>query len=81
MSEAAIPVVLSVTDEYMDRLSEVLAAASMAGFVAEHVLSDLGTVVGSIDPVAMDTVAALPGVASIERQRSPGTGPPDSGVQ
>lgn len=75
------PVVVSVTDEYMDRFSEVLESLRAAGLAIDHVLDDLGTVTGSIDNDAVEGLAAVTGVASVERQRTHRIAPPESDLQ
>jgi hypothetical protein len=75
------PVVVSVTDEYLDRFGEVLEALRARGLVIDHVLDDLGTVTGSIDTDEVEALGSLTGVASVERQRQPGIAPPESDVQ
>jgi hypothetical protein len=69
-------VVVSVVDER--RLPEVVAALREAGMVVDDVLSALGMVTGSIDPEALGSLRAVPGVSHVERQRGFQLPPPTS---
>jgi hypothetical protein len=64
-----VDVAISVTDDSLSRMPEVVAALRAAGLVVDDVLEALGMVTGSIDPEAFGSLAAVPGVAEVERQR------------
>lgn len=60
-------VVVSVADG--QALPDVVAALRRAGMVVDDVLEPLGMVTGSIDPEALGSLRAVPGVSHVERQR------------
>jgi hypothetical protein len=81
MDGERVPVVVSVADDRLDRIPELLEALVAGGLVVDHVLDAVGVITGSIEPTAIEALAALPGVASVERQRTVRIPPPDSDVQ
>lgn len=72
---------VSVADEYVDDLPAVVAGLRRAGLVVDEVLEVIGAVTGSIDADATADLESVPGVASVERQRSYKLPPPDSDLQ
>jgi len=69
-------VVVSVADD--QPLPAVVSALRRAGMVVDDVLEPLGMVTGSIDPEALGSLRAVPGVAHVERQRGFQLPPPTS---
>ncbi|MET1071022.1 MAG: hypothetical protein ABWY11_00095 [Umezawaea sp.] len=73
-----VKVVVSIADEELDRLPEVVAALRAAGLVVDDVLEALGLVTGEVAVGALGAVAAVDGVVDVERQRDVGVGPPEA---
>jgi hypothetical protein len=71
-------VTISVADDAIDRIDEVVAALESGGLQVDQVLRPLGVITGSADT---RHVQALGGVASVEPQRTFRLPPPDSDVQ
>ncbi|MGH3980999.1 MAG: hypothetical protein ACRDRZ_18710 [Pseudonocardiaceae bacterium] len=74
-------VVVSVAEEHLDDLPDVVDRVRAAGMVVEDVLDATGVLTGTIEAGAIGTLAAVPGVADVERQRSYQLPPPDSDLQ
>ncbi|MQA15003.1 MAG: hypothetical protein GEV09_12755 [Pseudonocardiaceae bacterium] len=74
-------IVVAVDDEHLDVLPEVVELMRGAGMVVDQVAEVVGTVTGAIEPSAVATLQALPGVAGVDRQRGFHLPPPDSPIQ
>ena len=75
-------VVVSVSDDQMADLSQVLADLREAGLVVDNVLQLLGTVTGSVDdPGAISRLEQVPGVAAVQRAQHYQLPHPDTDVQ
>lgn len=74
-------VVVSVTDDRLADLAQVLADMQQAGLVVDNVLHLLGTVTGSIDPDAIARLEQVPGVAVVQRAHHFQLPSPDADVQ
>jgi hypothetical protein len=70
-----------VTVGQLDRLDEVVAGLRAAGLQVERVLEPVGVVTGSVDPGRRTALAAVPGVAAVEDDRTVRLPPPDAAVQ
>lgn len=81
MGRAVDKVVVSVTDDRLADLSQVVADLRRAGLVVDNVLELLGTVTGSIDPDAVGRLATVPGVAAVQRAQHYRLPPPDAEIQ
>jgi hypothetical protein len=77
----AVDVMVSVADDRLANLDEVVAGLRRAGLNVGEVLEAAGTVTGTVDPDAIDALCAVPGVVDVERQRDYQIAPPDSDVQ
>ncbi len=80
-AERGTEVLVSVEDGHLERLSAVAEALRSAGMEVDEVMDDLGVVSGSIEPAKIERLAAVTGVASVERSREVRIPPPDSPVQ
>lgn len=78
---AKVKVVIGVEDDSVSDLAAVLDRLRAAGVEVHQALEALGTVTGSVDSTALESVRALEGVAAVETSRSFRLGPPDSGIQ
>lgn len=74
-------IVVSVDDDHLDVLSEVVDRLRDAGMDVERVADAVGAVTGSIAPDALAGLESVPGVAEVERQRGFQLPPPDSPIQ
>ncbi|MBK1782915.1 hypothetical protein [Prauserella cavernicola] len=62
-------VIVSVTDEQLAALDDVVSHLRDAGMAVEDVQELLGTVTGSVEPAALAALQDVPGVADVELQR------------
>lgn len=74
-------IVVSVDDEHLEVLSDVVERLRGAGMDVEQVADAVGAVTGSVEPGDLAGVKAVPGVAEVDRQRSFRLPPPDSPIQ
>ncbi|PRY30910.1 hypothetical protein [Umezawaea tangerina] len=70
-------VVVSIADDRLDRLPEVVAALRAAGLVVDDVLEALGLVTGAVRAGGLAALAAVDGVLDVERQRGVRVLPPE----
>lgn len=77
----AVDVVVSVADDQLASLSEVVAGLRRAGLEVGEVLDAAGLVTGTVDEDAIEALCAVPGVVDVERQGDYQIAPPDSDVQ
>lgn len=66
MSPVNVSVLIS--DEYLDRIWEVVSAVQTAGMTVEQILTTLGVITGACDAETMATLAQIEGVAAVELQ-------------
>lgn len=78
---STITVLVSVRDNYHDRLPEVVQTLEAAGMTVEQCLVELGIIVGAIAPDRMEQIAQLAGVAAVEPETGYQLAPPESGIQ
>lgn len=74
-------VVISVADDQLQRLSEVVEELREAGLRVAEVLESAGVVTGTVDGAAVAALSTVPGVLDVERSRVYELPPPDSPVQ
>ena len=74
-------ITISVADDAIDRIDEVVAALEDGGMQVDQVLRPLGVITGSVDTQRVQALGAVAGVASVEPQRTVRLPPPDSDVQ
>jgi hypothetical protein len=73
---------VSVEDEYMDRLSEVAKGCEDAGMNVEQKLEEIGVLTGSIDSAEkVELLRKVEGVSHVEESRQIQIAPPDSPIQ
>ncbi len=72
---------VSVDDEYMEALDDVVERLQSAGMEVDEVLPTLGAVTGSADAGQLTALADVEGVAAVEPARTIQLPPPDSPVQ
>lgn len=69
-------VIVSVADDRLGALADVVAALRRAGLRVDEVLEPLGMVTGTVAADGMAALGAVPGVAEVERQRGVRLDPP-----
>jgi hypothetical protein len=74
-------ITISVADDAIDRIDEVVAALEDGGMHVDQVLRPLGVITGSVDTQRVKALGAVSGVAAVEPQRTVQLPPPDSEVQ
>ena len=74
-------ITISVADDAIDRIDEVVAALEDGGMHVDQVLRPLGVITGSVDTQRVQALGAVAGVAAVEPQRTVRLPPPDSDVQ
>jgi hypothetical protein len=79
--EAEVDVVVSVSDEHLDHLDDVVSELRAAGLHVHETLGRLGTVIGSVPSAQLSSLSDIEGVASVEPDREYRLPPPDSDVQ
>ncbi|MET0781760.1 MAG: hypothetical protein ABWY26_13370 [Microbacterium sp.] len=76
---APIPVTVSVDDEHLDRLDDVVRRLRERGMTVDHVLVSLGIVTGSIEDVGL--LDDVEGVLRVDLEGRKGVPPPDEEIQ
>jgi hypothetical protein len=74
-------ITISVSDDALERIDEVVAALEEGGMRVEQVLRPVGVITGSADTQRVQALGAVVGVAAVEPQRTVQLPPPDSDVQ
>ncbi|WP_208012828.1 hypothetical protein [Nesterenkonia salmonea] len=79
--------IITVDDEHVEYIDDVVLSLESVGFHTSGVLRSLGQVTGATDSgqdaedAVSQALAAVEGVASVDAARRWGVGPPDSTVQ
>ena len=76
-----VTLLVTVDDEYADRVSEVAERLRAVGMKVENLMEVLGTITGSIEADKVELVSHLTGVAHVETSREFQLAPPDSEIQ
>jgi hypothetical protein len=77
-----IEVTILVADDHVGAIDDVAAALQEAGLRLDVVLPATGAITGSVeDEAALASLAAVAGVAAVERAQEIGIPPPDEPVQ
>lgn len=74
-------IVVSVDDDHLGQIDEVVGRLQAAGMRVEQVLHAVGVITGSVDNPALAQLDAVTGVAAVEPQRTYRLPPPDADVQ
>jgi hypothetical protein len=74
-------ITISVADDAIDRIDEVVTALESGGMHVEQVLRPIGVITGSVDTQRVHALGNVAGVAAVEPQRTVQLPPPDSDVQ
>jgi hypothetical protein len=76
-----IKVLISVRDDYQERLPEVAQKLQAAGMQVDQWLVELGVITGSIAAERVSALSQIEGIADIERDETYQLNPPESDVQ
>jgi hypothetical protein len=76
-----VNIVVSVDDDHLERIDEVVGRLQAAGMQVEQVLHAVGVITGSVDDPHLAQLDAVIGVAAVEPQRTYRLPPPDADVQ
>jgi hypothetical protein len=74
-------ITVSVADDAVDRIDEVVTALENGGMHVDQVLRPIGVITGSVDTQRVRALGSVAGVAAVEPQRTVQLPPPDSDVQ
>jgi hypothetical protein len=74
-------VTVSVADDAIGRIDEVVTALENGGMHIEQVLRPIGMITGSVDTQRVQALGSVAGVAAVEPQGTVQLPPPDSDVQ
>ena len=74
-------ITVTVDDDHLTQVHDVAERLRAAGMTVDQVLGSVGMITGSVDPSKRPSVAAVPGVASVEEETTFQIAPPDAEVQ
>jgi hypothetical protein len=74
-------ITISVADDALDRIDDVVAALENGGMHVDQVLRPIGVITGSVDTQRIGTLGDVAGVTAVEPQRTMRLPPPDADVQ
>ncbi|MEP0912926.1 ketohydroxyglutarate aldolase [Leptolyngbya sp. GB1-A1] len=66
---AVVRILVSISDDYLDRLSEVSEQLQASGMKIEQVLSTLGVITGEIDAENLSALQTVAGVSNLEEEK------------
>jgi hypothetical protein len=81
MPEDEVDVVVSVSDNRLDQLDQVVEELRAAGLRVRSTQERLGTVTGSVPAAGLDALSNVAGVDFVEQDRELRLPPPDSEIQ
>jgi hypothetical protein len=77
-----VEVTVLVEDDHLETIDDVVAALARAGLEVSHTLGPAGVITGSVsDPVLVEALKRIEGVASVEVARAFQLPTPDEPVQ
>ncbi|HEY9422542.1 MAG TPA: ketohydroxyglutarate aldolase [Thermoanaerobaculia bacterium] len=79
--DTKVQVLVSVDDQHLPHIQEVVKHCKAAGLSVEQTLDKVGTITGSISPRKLSALSKVSGIASVERSQDYEIAPPDSDVQ
>jgi hypothetical protein len=72
---------VSVDEQYLDKLPNVVKRVKKVGFHVEQTLASIGVITGTVDSEKIDSVRKVKGVASVEQEKQFQLPPPSSPTQ
>lgn len=76
-----VNLLISINDDYMERIPEVIQNLQSAGLNVEQSMEQLGIITGSCDQEKVDALSHVKGVSNVEPSREYQLPPPDSDIQ
>ena len=76
-----VNLLISVDDDHMDRILEVVQGLQSAGMNVEQLMDKIGIVTGSCDSRKVEALSQVEGVSHVEPSREYQLAPPDSDIQ
>jgi hypothetical protein len=76
-----VSLLISVSDDHLDRFSEVVKGVEDVGMEVDEKMEDIGVLTGSIDSEKVEPLRRVDGVSHVEESRRVQIPPPDSDVQ
>jgi hypothetical protein len=80
-SISVLRVSVSIADNYLGRISEVVEQSKKAGLKVDHVLDPIGVITGSIESEKIKQLQNVDGIQTIEAEREYKIAPPQSNIQ
>jgi hypothetical protein len=74
-------ITVSVADDAIGRIDEVVTALENGGMHIDQVLRPIGVITGSVETGHVHALGSVAGVAAVEPQRTIQLPPPDADVQ
>lgn len=78
---APVSVIITVQEQYLNRVPQVVHELENVGLTVDQVLGTLGQVIGHATELRISGLSAVTGVESVVPERRMGIAPPDSGIQ
>ncbi len=72
---------ITVDDNYLERVSQVVGHLRAAGLSVTAVMEKLGAITGSVEPANVPALSKVKGVSAVERAQEYRIAPPSSKVQ
>lgn len=76
-----VNLLISVDDNHMDRIPEVVQNLQSVGLKVEQSMEQLGIVTGSCDSVKLEALSQVEGVSHVELSQEYQLAPPDADIQ
>ena len=80
-SDDRVQVLVSVDDEHLPKMRQVVERCKAAGLDVEQALDQIGAITGSVEPGRIGDLSKVAGVVNVERMGAYDIGPPDSDLQ
>jgi hypothetical protein len=80
-ADVSVRISVSVRDDHLDLIDEVVRRLEGAGVKVDQVLRPLGVITGSAPAHGWRAIGQVAGVASVEAEREVRLPPPDADVQ
>ncbi len=76
-----VKLIISVAEEYYDRILEVSEDLQQLGMRVSQVLPEVGVMMGAIDETQVGLIFQVPGVGAVETEGGFQLAPPDAEIQ
>lgn len=78
---ASVSVIITVQEQYLNRVPQVVQELENAGLTVDRMLGTLGQVIGHVTELRVSGLSAVTGVDSVVPDRRIVIAPPESGIQ